>query len=58
MGSLSKRKIIMCCNCWTKRDYLEFDDERSGGFAFCEIGNKLTEAEQALVREIAEEVWG
>ena len=32
------------------------------GFASCEIGNKLTEAEQwaklALVREIAEEVWG
>lgn len=31
------------------------------GFASCEIGNKLTEAEQwaklALVREIAEEVW-
>ena len=32
------------------------------GFASCEIGNKLTEAQQwakvALVREIAEEVWG
>lgn len=32
------------------------------GFASCEIGNKLTEDEQwakvALVREIAEEVWG
>lgn len=32
------------------------------GFASCEIGNKLTEEEQwaklALVREIAEEVWG
>ncbi len=32
------------------------------GFASCEIGNKLTEQEQwaklALVREIAEEVWG
>ena len=32
------------------------------GFASCEIGNKLTEAEQweklRLVREIAEEVWG
>ena len=32
------------------------------GFASCEIGNKLTEAEQwaklHLVREIAEEVWG
>ena len=32
------------------------------GFASCEIGNKLTEGEQwakvALVREIAEEVWG
>lgn len=32
------------------------------GFASCEIGNKLTEAEQwaklALVKEIAEEVWG
>ena len=32
------------------------------GFASCEIGNKLTENEQwaklALVREIAEEVWG
>jgi 5-methyltetrahydropteroyltriglutamate--homocysteine methyltransferase len=32
------------------------------GFASCEIGNKLTEKEQwsklALVREIAEEVWG
>ena len=32
------------------------------GFASCEIGNKLTEAEQwaklDLVREIAEEVWG
>lgn len=31
------------------------------GFASCEIGNKLTEAEQwaklALVREIVEEVW-
>ena len=32
------------------------------GFASCEIGNKLTEDEQwakvALVREVAEEVWG
>lgn len=32
------------------------------GFASCEIGNKLTEGEQwaklALVKEIAEEVWG
>ena len=32
------------------------------GFASCEIGNKLTEAQQwaklALVREIAKEVWG
>lgn len=32
------------------------------GFASCEIGNQLTEAEQwaklALVREIAEEIWG
>ena len=32
------------------------------GFASCEIGNKLTEAEQwaklELVREISEEVWG
>lgn len=32
------------------------------GFASCEIGNKLTEAQQwaklALVKEIAEEVWG
>ena len=32
------------------------------GFASCEIGNKLTEREQwaklALVKEIAEEVWG
>lgn len=32
------------------------------GFASCEVGNKLTEEEQwakvALVREIAEEVWG
>ena len=32
------------------------------GFASCEIGNKLTENEQwakiALVREIAQEVWG
>ena len=32
------------------------------GFASCEIGNKLTEGQQwaklALVREIAEEVWG
>ena len=32
------------------------------GFASCEIGNKLTEAEQwaklDLIREIAEEVWG
>ena len=32
------------------------------GFASCEIGNKLTEAEQwaklDLVREIAQEVWG
>ena len=32
------------------------------GFASCEIGNKLTDAEQwaklQLVREIAEEVWG
>lgn len=32
------------------------------GFASCEIGNKLTEDEQwaklALVKEIAEEVWG
>ena len=41
--------------------FLEFDDERSGGFASCEIGNKLTEEEQwkklALVKEIAEEVW-
>lgn len=41
--------------------YLEFDDERSGGFASCEIGNKLIEEEQwaklALVKEIAEEVW-
>lgn len=31
-------------------------------FASCEIGNKLTESEQwaklALVKEIAEEVWG
>ncbi len=41
--------------------YLEFDDERSGGFASCEIGNKLTEEQQwaklKLVKEIAEEVW-
>ena len=41
---------------------LEYDDERSGGFASCEIGNKLTEEEQwaklRLVKEIAEEVWG
>ena len=32
------------------------------GFASCEIGNKLTEVQQwaklALVKEIAEEVWG
>ena len=32
------------------------------GFASCEIGNKLTEEEQwaklALVKKIAEEVWG
>lgn len=32
------------------------------GFASCEIGNKLTEEEQwaklALVKEIAQEVWG
>ncbi len=32
------------------------------GFASCEVGNKLTEEEQwaklALVREVAEEVWG
>ena len=32
------------------------------GFASCEIGNKLTDAEQwakiDLVREISEEVWG
>ena len=32
------------------------------GFASCEVGNKLTEEEQwaklALVKEIAEEVWG
>ena len=32
------------------------------GFASCEIGNKITEDEQwaklALVKEIAEEVWG
>ena len=32
------------------------------GFASCEIGNMLTEAQQwaklALVKEIAEEVWG
>ena len=32
------------------------------GFASCEIGNKLTEAQQwaklSLVKEIAEEVWG
>ena len=41
--------------------FLEFDDERSGGFASCEIGNKLTEDEQwakiALVKRIAERVW-
>ena len=41
--------------------YLEFDDERSGGFASCESGNKLTEEQQwaklKLVKEIAEEVW-
>ena len=33
-----------------------------GGFASCEIGNKLTEKQQwaklKLVKEIAEEVWG
>ena len=32
------------------------------GFASCEIGNKLSEEEQwaklALVKEIADEVWG
>lgn len=32
------------------------------GFASCEIGNKLTEKQQwaklALVKEIAQEVWG
>lgn len=37
--------------------FLEFDDERSGGFASCEIGNKLTEEEQwaklRLVKEVA-----
>ena len=42
--------------------FLEFDDERSGGFASCESGNKLTEEEQwaklRLVKEVAEEVWG
>ena len=42
--------------------YLEFDDDRSGGFASCEIGNQLTEEQQwaklALVKEIAHEVWG
>lgn len=41
--------------------YLEFDDERSGGFASCEIDNKLTEEQQwaklKLVKEISEEVW-
>ena len=41
--------------------FLEYDDERFGGFASCEIGNKLTEEEQwaklRLVKEIAEEVW-
>ena len=41
--------------------FLEYDDERSGGFASCEIGNKLTEEEQwaklKLVKEIAEEVF-
>lgn len=25
--------------------FLEFDDERSGGFASCEVGNKLIEEE-------------
>ena len=42
--------------------FLEFDDERSGGFASCEIGNKLTEEERwaklRFVKEVAEEVWG
>ena len=42
--------------------FLEYDDARSGGFASCEIGNKLTEDEQwaklKLVKEIAETVWG
>lgn len=37
--------------------FLEFDDERSGGFASCEIGNKLTEEERwaklRLVKEVA-----
>ena len=37
--------------------FLEFDDERSGGFSSCEIGNKLTEEEQwaklRLVKEVA-----
>ena len=41
--------------------FLEYDDERSGGFASCEIGNKLTEDEQwaklKLVKEISEEVF-
>ena len=37
--------------------FLEFDDERSDGFASCEIGNKLSEEEQwaklGLVKEVA-----
>lgn len=36
--------------------------KQARGFASCEVGNKLTEEEQwaklALVKEIAEEVWG
>lgn len=38
--------------------FLEFDDERSGGFASCEIGNKLTEEEQWAKHRLVKEVAG
>ena len=38
--------------------FLEFDDERSGGFASCEIGNKLTEEERWAKLRFVKEVAG
>ena len=55
---MKKKLSLIVLACALNRLYLS----PQCGFASCEIGNKLTEEEQwaklALVKEIAQEVWG